>query len=155
MVNGTSTERADSSFSTATKISSQAARCRLPSFTSPGTVHINLRFAHVLNDAASAAFTTFLDVLGADDDGLESSDIFQITSLHPYGGPSSGGTAVTLTGRGLFDGGGKDRNGNLLHGLYCHFDPPANELSSREFARSTLAEHQSADELVANLYVPC
>ena len=125
MIDGGSAEDIDAS--PATVVSPQAVRCRLPPLSAPGVVQINLRFANLLNKAATVPFIAYSSAPPADNHSQASQNSFMIESIHPRGGPSSGGTTITLVGTGLMDDGGRDENGDLVHGLYCRFDLRAAE----------------------------
>jgi len=126
--------------SVASVMSGGSVRCRTPASSHAGLVRVGLRYAHVTNDAPTATFAYFeiATVHASDPHGAERSSL-ALEAAYPRGGPSQGGTVVTLRGSGLFNHGGQDRRGLVLQGMYCRFDPPAANESSIAAARSHLA----------------
>ena len=127
----------------ASVLSATLALCRSPTTSLPGAVSLSLRYASLLSDAAVVTFTYFAlpanpsdanvsatstDAVSVSEATTNHSNAFQVvvSSVYPHGGPSSGGTVVTVRGSGLVSRGGVDAvTGRLSQGVYCRFDPPA------------------------------
>ena len=110
--------------------------CRAPPSAQPGNATVGLRYAHMVNGASLAHFVYFAaDLENASSLNDSPELLLAISRIYPYGGPSSGGTSITITGSGLVNRAGVDPF--YMHpasGLACRFDPPADSTSMGERA---------------------
>ena len=156
LANGTTSSH-ESWSSAASVVDLYAVRCLSPAGLPAGVLRLGLRYAHMPNEAASATLRMFSERPAQEAEEPANASAapvqqLQMRAIYPYGGPSLGGTPVTLHADGLVDLGGTDRNGMAVQGLFCRFEPPREPQSSVAAAQATLRALAEANELVERLH---